>query len=139
MGFAGKSAAEFFELLRINRVRRVLDVRLHNTSQLAGFTKKDDLKYFLRELCNMEYFHVTELAPAPELLKAYRKPPHDWEAYASGYLRLLADRDVANQIDRKLFKDGCLLCSEERPDHCHRRLAAEYLQAHWKNIKISHL
>ena len=140
MGFTKKSAEEFFEALRRSRARHLLDIRLHNTSQLAGFTKRDDLRYFLRQIVNMEYHEVPLLAPEDSFLTEYRKTG-DWAKYERSYLELIRQRQVEHHIDLSLFKDGViLLCSEAEPDYCHRRLAAEYLTRHvFPEAMIMHL
>ncbi len=127
IGFTKKSAKEFFETLRRSRARHLLDIRLHNKSQLAGFTKRDNLRYFLRQIVNMEYHEVPILAPEDSFLNAYRKTG-DWAKFEQSYLELIRQRQVEHHITPALFKDGAiLLCSEAEPSHCHRRLAAEYL------------
>ena len=127
IGFTKKSAKEFFEALRRSGARHLLDIRLHNTSQLARFTKRDDISYFLRQIVNMEYHEVPILAPEDSFLSDYRKTG-DWAKFEQSYLELIRQRQVEHHIDRALFEDGVvLLCSEAEPNHCHRRLAAEYL------------
>lgn len=127
IGFTKKSAKEFFESLRRTGARHLFDVRLHNKSQLAGFTKRDDLRYFLEQILNMEYHEVPILAPEDSLIAEYRKTG-DWAKYEQSYLELIRQRRVEHHINPALFEDGVvLLCSEPEPDHCHRRLAAEYL------------
>jgi uncharacterized protein (DUF488 family) len=140
IGFAGKTAEQFFEPLMRSGVQQVVDVRLNNVSQLAGFTKKTDLPYFLKQVAGMAYTHEALLAPNPELLKAYRNGQVDWETYEQCYLNLLAERDAASAVDRGSFAERtCLLCSEASPDRCHRRLAAEYLAERWPNVRVEHL
>lgn len=140
IGFTHKSASEFFETLKANGIERLLDVRLSNTSQLAGFTKQDDLAYFLRTICGIEYVHELRLAPSEELFRAYRKEHGSWEALASGYLKLLKERKVESALSKASFKRRTvLLCSEATPEHCHRRLALEYLKKNWPEIRIHHL
>jgi uncharacterized protein (DUF488 family) len=127
IGFTKKTAEEFFEALRSSRAKHLFDIRLHNTSQLAGFAKRDDLCYFLKEIVNMEYHEVPILAPDDSILVRYRETG-DWGEYERMYLALLQQREVKTHMNPKLFKRGVvLLCSEAEPDHCHRRLAAEYL------------
>jgi len=140
IGFTKKSAEEFFEALRRSGARHLLDIRLHNTSQLAGFTKRDDLRYFLREIVNMEYHEVPILAPEDSLLSEYRKTG-DWAKFEQSYLELIRRRQAERHIDPALFKDGViLLCSEVKPDRCHRRLAAEYLaKSIFGSAHIEHL
>ena len=140
IGFTQKSAGEFFETLKGNGIERLLDVRLSNTSQLAGFTKQDDLQYFLKEICGAAYEHEPLLAPSEELFRAYRKEGGSWEELASGYLKLIKARRIETVLLKSSFnKKTVLLCSEATPEHCHRRLALEYLQQHWPEIKIYHL
>jgi uncharacterized protein (DUF488 family) len=139
IGFTQKSAREFFTLLKQSGVRRVLDVRLNNNSQLAGFSKKDDLAYFLRELGGIDYVHLPELAPTQEILNAYRKHKGDWSVYEREFLELMARREIEKKIAPELLQQGCLLCSEHLPHHCHRRLVAEYLNAKWGAVTTRHL
>ncbi len=139
LGFTRKSAESFFELLRGSGAARVIDVRLNNVSQLAGFTKRDDLAYFLREVCGMDYEHKPDLAPTPELLKAYRDGRISWDDYEARFLGLMAERRIEDLPIQALMDNACLLCSEETPDQCHRRLVAEYLQGKWGDIEIIHL
>ena len=127
IGFTKKSAEEFFKLLRHSGAKHLLDIRLNNTSQLTGFTKRSDLPYFLKHLVGMEYHEIPLLAPDESILKEYRKAG-DWAKYEERYLDLLRRRDAAKHISTTLLQDGVvLLCSEAKPAHCHRRLAAEYL------------
>jgi len=140
IGFTHKSAKEFFELLKANGIERLLDVRLCNTSQLAGFTKQADLEYFLKEICGAAYEHEPLLAPSEELFRAYRKEGGSWEALAAGYLKLLKERRIEQVLSKASFKKKTvLLCSEATPDQCHRRLALEYLHKHWGGFTIKHL
>jgi uncharacterized protein (DUF488 family) len=140
IGFTNKSAETFFKFLRTANVRTVLDVRLNNTSQLAGFAKKTDLKFFLSELIGAQYIELPELAPEGEMLKRYRAKDITWDTYAQAYINLLARRRVEDHLDMSLFQGGCLLCSEDKPHQCHRRLATEYLNARWAGrLAVSHL
>jgi predicted nucleotidyltransferase len=139
IGFTKESAKRFFELLRVSGARRVVDVRLNNVSQLAGFAKKDDLAYFLREICGMDYVHLPTLAPTQEMLDRYRKYHGDWKSYELQFLELMRQRRIEETTPRAVIADGCLLCSEDKPHHCHRRLVAEYLKQHWGDIDVSHL
>jgi uncharacterized protein (DUF488 family) len=140
IGFTQKSASEFFGTLRANGIERLLDVRLSNTSQLAGFAKQADLAYFLKEICGAEYVHEPLLAPSEELFHAYRKEKGSWDALAIGYLKLLKERKVESILQKESFaKKTVMLCSEATPEHCHRRLALEYLRQHWPEITIHHL
>ena len=139
IGFTKKNAEEFFELLMKSGVQRIIDIRLNNKSQLAGFAKGHDLKYFLEAIGNIEYIYMPEYAPTKELLKGYRDKEISWEEYESQYHNILKDRDILKNIDWPLFDGGCLLCSEETAEYCHRRLLAEYLAKANKKIKIEHL
>ncbi len=139
IGFTKKSAEEFFELLRSSGAKRVVDVRLNNVSQLAGFAKKGDLEYFLEKVCRMRYVHLPALAPTKEMLDAYRKDHRDWETYHQQFLELMEQRRVGQMGIKRTISNGCLLCSEEKPDHCHRRLVAEYLDRQWGGLEIVHL
>ena len=139
IGFTKKPAQRFFELLRNAGVKRVLDVRLHNVSQLAGFAKRDDLAWFLREICAMDYQHLPALAPSKELLAAYRKGDIDWPTYERRFLDLMRERRIEETVDPKMLNDACLLCSEDQPHHCHRRVVAEYLNEQWGGVDTVHL
>lgn len=139
IGFTKKSAREFFELLRASGAKRVVDVRLNNVSQLAGFTKRDDLAYFLRQICDIDYVHLPQLAPTQEILDAYRKRRITWDEYEARFLKLMKQRDIAETVPKELIAESCLLCSEDKPDRCHRRLVAEYLAGQWGDVEIVHL
>jgi len=139
IGFTKKSARQFFELLRSSGAKRVVDVRLNNVSQLAGFSKKEDLAYFLKEIGGMDYIHLPALAPTQEMLDGYKKQGGDWKAYETRFLELMRQRRIEKTISREVIADGCLLCSEDKPHHCHRRLVAEYLKQHWGDLEIAHL
>jgi uncharacterized protein (DUF488 family) len=140
IGFTGKSAQTFFDLQNRAQVRTVLDVRLNNTSQLAGFSKKQDLGYFLENLCSAAYVEVPELAPEPALLRRYQGKELSWDEFAAAYVELIAKRRVESRLDMGLFHSACVLCSEHLPHHCHRRLALEYLNTQWNSrLKITHL
>ena len=140
IGFTQKNAREFFGTLKANAVERLLDVRLNNTSQLAGFAKQADLRFFLREICDIAYEHEPLLAPTQEILDAFKKRKGDWDVYTASYLSLLQDRKVEDVLSRESFrKKTVLLCSEPTAEHCHRRLALEYLQGHWNEVVICHL
>ena len=139
IGFTRKTAEEFFTLLRNSGAKRIVDVRLNNISQLAGFAKKQDLQFFLREICNMDYVHLPVLAPTQEILDRYRKGKGNWSEYEPEFLALISKRKIETVLDRKILFDSCLLCSEDTPEHCHRRLIAEYLQKHWPTVEVIHL
>ncbi len=139
IGFTKKPARRFFDLLCQSGAKRIVDVRLNNGSQLAGFAKKDDLAYFLGELCGMEYVHLPALAPTREMLDDYKKRRGEWKTYEDRFLALMRERRVEETVPQEIVADGCLLCSEDKPHHCHRRLVAEYLKHHWGNVEIVHL
>jgi uncharacterized protein (DUF488 family) len=140
IGFTQKNAEQFFGALKAARIERLLDVRLNNTSQLAGFAKASDLPYFLREICGAEYEYEPLLAPTQDILDAYKKQKGDWNEYERVYLHLLKEREVEKKLDPESFRrTTVLLCSEPTSDHCHRRLALEYLKLHWGDIIIRHL
>ena len=139
IGSAGKTAQQFFSLLKANRVRRIIDVRLWNRSQLAGFAKQGDLRFFLTELLGCDYVHARVLAPSGELLDGFKKNRIDWQEYVEQYAALLAGRRPEAEFDPSMFDNACLLCSERSPDQCHRRLAAEHLQSKWGGWEIVHL
>ena len=141
IGFAKKTARDFFELLRAHGIKRLVDIRRNNTSQMAGFTKKPDLEYFLEQILSAEYHHLLLLAPDPDLLKAYRAKAVDWDEFERRYIAGLAQARVEEKIPRDLLLGvpTVLLCSEPEPDFCHRRLAAEYLRRAWGDFEIWHL
>lgn len=139
IGFAKKKAERFFGLLRASGAKRIVDVRLNNVSQLAGFAKRDDLRYFLSEICGMGYVHLPELTPTKEILDDYRKRNGDWQTYEVQFLDLMGQRQIAQSVDQDIVSDACLLCSEDRPHRCHRRLVAEYLDDQWGGVEIIHL
>ena len=139
IGFTKKSAQRFFEMLQTAGVKRVADVRLNNVSQLAGFAKRRDLEYFLDAICGIDYVHLPDLAPTRDLLDAFKKHGGDWRTYESEFLDLMARRRVEETVSPALLDGACLLCSEDKPDHCHRRLVAEYLDRHWGGVDIRHL
>jgi uncharacterized protein (DUF488 family) len=139
IGFTKKSASQFFETLRTAHVARVVDVRLNNVSQLAGFAKAQDLPYFLDEIAAIKYRHVLLLAPTQQMLDSYKKHKGTWDEYEREFLQLMEDRRIETTWGKELRDADCLLCSEEKPEHCHRRLVAEYLAARRNGIEIQHL
>jgi uncharacterized protein (DUF488 family) len=139
IGFTKTSAESFFNRLQKAGVKKVLDVRLNNVSQLAGFAKKDDLQYFLKVIGGIDYTHEPKLAPTQDMLDAYKKAGGDWSDYEKRFLALMADRRIEHTVPRSALESVCLLCSEDKPIHCHRRLVVEYLQQKWGDLDISHL
>jgi uncharacterized protein (DUF488 family) len=141
IGFTRKTAEQFFGALRGAGVRRLVDIRLHNSSTLAGFTKAADLPFLLREVCGAEYRHEPLLAPSEELFRAIKGRKIGWDEYAARFLRLMAERRVAQRFDRSLFTPtSVVLCSEPTADRCHRRLVLEHLSQRWGSVlRIQHL
>jgi uncharacterized protein (DUF488 family) len=139
IGFTKKDARTFFCLLIDNHARTIIDVRIHNQSQLAGFTKKDDLPYFLEKIAGIRYVHLLEAAPEESLMKNLHGRKITWQAFETAYRDLLVKRKVFEKVDQKILDDGCLLCSEPTPEHCHRRLFAEYLKEKNPDLEIVHL
>ncbi|MEM9213687.1 MAG: DUF488 domain-containing protein [Cyanobacteria bacterium P01_F01_bin.150] len=145
IGFTKKTARTFFSRLINAGVKTVIDVRLNNKSQLAGFSKSPDLEYFLGEIGNINYTHQLNLAPTKNILDAYKKPGGkrgklgDWDQYTRQFNALMAERRIEETLSPELLDGGCLLCSEATPHHCHRRLVAEYLSDRWSDVTIHHL
>jgi uncharacterized protein (DUF488 family) len=140
IGFTRKTAEQFFDSLRRAGVERLIDIRRSNSSQLAGFTKREDLAYFLRELCGAAYVHEPLLAPTQELLDRYRSHRVTWQEYELEFLHLMRQRRVEDRLDREsLAARSMLLCSEPTAERCHRRLVAEYLARHWGDLAVTHL
>jgi uncharacterized protein (DUF488 family) len=139
IGFTEKTAEQFFRLLESARPKSLLDVRLNNRSQLAGFTKSDDLAFFLRRILNIPYRHLLELAPTQPMLDKVRKQGQSWTSYEKSFMRLMEKRGIQETLSPAEMDGACLLCSEHEPQQCHRRLVADYLQRHWKGVEIHHL
>ena len=141
IGFTQKSAEEFFNLLRVNGVQRLIDIRIHPQGQLSGFARQGDLPYFLRELAGQcQYLYLPVLAPTEDMMVEYRKDGN-WERYAARFEALMDERNIPAGLDRSMFEaaTSCLLCSEATPEHCHRRLVAEQLARHWTDVEVIHL
>ena len=140
IGFTKTTAEGFFERLLNAGVKKVVDVRLHNTSQLAGFAKSDDLAYFLKKIGGIQYVHQPLLAPTDLILKSYKKEKGDWRAYEERFLGLISERQIEKRFKPEMFDGACLLCSEATPHHCHRRLVCEYLNEKWGGVlDVRHL
>ncbi len=139
IGFTKTTAESFFTRLANAGVTKVIDVRLNNVSQLAGFAKKSDLEYFLKAICQIEYEHRLELAPTQEMLDEYKKRCGAWVRYEEQFLKLMAQRKIEETLSPSAVDGACLLCSEHKPDYCHRRLVAEYLKGKWGDLEIIHL
>ena len=140
IGFTKHSAGEFFGKLRAARIDRLIDVRLNNVSQLAGFAKRADLEFFLQEICGARYIHESALAPTKDLLDGYKKGSMAWSEYEDRFLTLMQERRIEHVLDPTIFEGRpVLLCSEHEPEHCHRRLVIEYLGGHWNDVVAVHL
>jgi uncharacterized protein (DUF488 family) len=139
IGYAAKNAREFFIILTRAGIRKVIDVRLYNTSQLAGFTKKQDVEYFLQTIVGAEYLHLPIMAPTKQLLNDYKKGLISWQQYETQFKSIIAQRQIDKHIIPHDLDMACFLCSEATADNCHRRLIAEYLADNWQNISIHHL
>jgi uncharacterized protein (DUF488 family) len=140
IGFTQTTAERFFRRLSDARVRRLLDVRLNNSSQLSGFAKAQDLPYFLKELVGATYHHEPKLAPTQALLDDYKKHKGDWDTYEAEFLALMAEREIEDALNPADFEiTTALLCSEATSEHCHRRLVCDYLAARWPAITGIHL
>jgi uncharacterized protein (DUF488 family) len=139
IGFTGKNAKKFFSLLEENNIKKLIDVRLNNVSQLAAFAKKDDLDFFLHRILSCDYIHRPDLAPTETILKNYKTKIISWEVYTDEYNKLLDSRNIVLHIKKNEIINSVFLCSEDQPKYCHRRLLAEYLQKQWNDFEIIHL
>ena len=140
IGFTKTSAEGFFDRLRDAKVRTVIDVRLQNTSQLAGFAKAGDLQFFLQEIGGIDYRHAPELAPDDALFTDYRKKGLSWDAFEPRFAEIMSERKIEERFDPSELEGACLLCSEDTPHHCHRRLVVEYLEERWgRDLDVTHL
>jgi len=140
IGFTKKSAEQFFGLLKDNGVKQLVDVRISNNSQLAGFAKGKDLEFFIKEICHIPYKHITDFAPSKELLDQWHKQEVTWEEYVEVYTNLLKNRNILRKYGVKSFDGSCFLCSEDTPKQCHRRLLVEYMKEHsTEKVNIIHL
>jgi uncharacterized protein (DUF488 family) len=139
IGCAGRNAREFFTILKQVGIKKVIDVRLYNSSQLAGFTKRQDIKYFLQAIVGAEYVHLPIMAPTKQLLADYKKGLISWQQYEIQFKAIVAQRQIQKHTMPQDVDMSCFLCSEAKADNCHRRLVAEYLAEHWQNVSIRHL
>jgi uncharacterized protein (DUF488 family) len=139
IGFTGKTAEKFFSLLEENNIKKLIDVRLNNVSQLAAFSKKDDLEYFLKKILSCDYIHRPDLAPTEIILKNYKMKIINWDIYTDEYIKLLNSRNIILSLKKDEILNSVFLCSEHQPKYCHRRLLVEYLQKYWNNFEIIHL
>ena len=138
IGFTKTSAEDFFRRIASSGATKIADVRLNNVSQLAGFAKRDDLAYFARAICGVEYVHIPALTPTKVMLDGYMKHNTSWTTYEREFLDLMRERRIET-LPRESLDGACLLCSEDTPHHCHRRLVAEYLREKWDDVDIIHL
>ena len=139
IGFTKKTAKKFFELLSSSGVKTIIDTRLNNSGQLAGFSKRPDLEYFAKSLIDVDYVHWADAAPTPTMLQRYQRKEINWDQYEGEYKQLIESRNVEHSAFAQKLDMSCLLCTEEKPHHCHRRLLAEYLAKKLPNISIHHL
>ncbi|WP_417803277.1 DUF488 family protein [Thalassospira lucentensis] len=140
IGFTQTSAQSFFDRIKSSGVKKVLDVRLNNTSQLSGFAKSRDLEYFLKEICNVDYVHVPDLAPTKIILDQFKKDKGDWKIYEGQFWSLMEKRRIETKLSPDMFDGVCLLCSEAKPHNCHRKIVCDYLNHEWGGIlDVKHL
>ena len=141
IGFTQKSAQQFFELIKSNNIDMLVDIRLNNKSQLAGFTKGADLRYFLEEICNCKYQHCIEYAPTKDILDSYKKKAISWDEYVRQYIPLMQKRNAVQKFTERFakYRAVCLLCSEATPEYCHRRLLSEMIVADYPVITVKHI
>ena len=140
IGFTQSTAERFFNRLQNAGIKKIIDVRLHNTSQLSGFAKSEDLTYFLKAIGNIQYVHSPLLAPTDIMLKAFKKEKGDWGVYETRFLGLMKERRIEEKLKPESLEGACLLCSEALPHHCHRRLVCEYLNEQWGGqLAVRHL
>ena len=139
IGFTKKSAETFFNSIKNTGVKKVIDIRLNNVSHLAGFAKRDDLKYFLKTICNCEYTHQTVLSPTQELLDDWQNKKIAWPEYVTRFRKLIAARSIKDLLSIEDLRDACLLCAEPTAEKCHRRLVAEHFKEIFPEIEIKHL
>jgi len=139
IGYTQKNAEKFFSLLSSTKASKIVDIRLNNTSQLAGFTKHDDLSFFLKKILSWKYEYQPILAPTKELLDNYKKGRISWIDYENIFIRIMEERKISERIMRESIVNSVLLCSENLPNFCHRRLVAEYFKSIWEDIEIKHL
>jgi uncharacterized protein (DUF488 family) len=140
IGFTQKPAERFFGLLKENNVDLLIDIRRRPEGQLSGFAKKADLPYFMNSLVGGQYLHMPELAPEDDILSAYRKNK-DWAEFEKRFNEQMDLGNIPEHLDRSLFEShrGCFLCSEHRPEQCHRRFVAERIARSWDSVTIHHL
>jgi len=140
IGFTKKSAEDFFARLKKAKVKKVIDVRLHNSSQLAGFAKANDLAYFLSAIGGIGYEHMPLLAPTDDIIALARRGRPDWTAFEKQFRTLMAKRKIEREFKPSMLDGACLLCAEDKPHHCHRRIVCDYLNDKWGGmLSVTHL
>lgn len=139
IGFTGKSAEDFFTLIKKSGAQKLIDIRINRNSQLAGFAKERDLGFLLSELAGISYQVNEELAPTKQMLASYRDKKKNWDEYSEEYQKLIADRSILKNLGEEYFEDSILLCSENEPDKCHRTLLAILLREMVPDLEIIHL
>lgn len=135
IGINNKSAEQFFRLLSDNKIIKIIDIRLNNTTQLCGFSKMNDLKFFLKRILNIEYEYISDFAPTKDIMVSYRENK-DWNKFKTDYLKLLENRKVKESYQNYDFRNTCFLCSEDDADNCHRKILSEFLD---NSAEIIHL
>jgi uncharacterized protein (DUF488 family) len=138
IGFTKHTAEDFFETLKSASVRKLIDIRINKTSQLAGFAKGTDLPYLLRVSAGIAYEAIENLAPSKELLKRYRSKEISWDSFENMYLEQIKSSGSLETLKPNDFENACLLCSEHSSEKCHRRVLAEEMHKLW-GIKVVHL
>jgi uncharacterized protein (DUF488 family) len=136
IGFTKKSAREFFELLKEHQIKKIIDIRLSNTNQLAGFTKKNDLEYFLKEIADIKYFYAKDFAPTKELMIAKRERKISMDKFEEEFTKILKKRKVENIFNEEELNQACLLCSEEQAKDCHRNAITKYLKGKYQELEV---
>jgi uncharacterized protein (DUF488 family) len=139
MGYTQKPAKKFFNLIDKYEIKRIIDIRLHNNTQLAGFTKQNNLKYFLKRLSDCDYCHIPLMAPSKDIFDDSKKNGLEWKEYASRFNKLINQRKIEQLINEDDIDGACLLCCEPEATNCHRSLVAEYLQKYFGDIQIIHI
>jgi len=139
IGYTEKSARDFFDLIKANKIDTLIDVRLYNNTQLAGFSKSRDLEYFLAELCDCGYVWAKQFAPSPSLFNDYKNGQIDWAGYEAVYRAFLNAHPCLDFFRLYQGKGICLLCAEDTPECCHRRLLAEKIAEEYDGVTVTHL
>ena len=140
IGYSEKTAQEFFELLKLNHIDCLVDIRIYPDHEGAMYASKRDLPYLLKELAGCDYTYMGSLAPTPKLLEDVHKD-NDHDKYARGFAKIMAEGKIPHSLDREFFEKQtcCLLCFEATAEFCHRRLVAEQMQKYLEGMEIIHL